>query len=111
MQGIPLPGSKGNGGFLLPKSLCHGSKRVGLGLAFPFRSLFFPPFCRWCSGRDSNPYALRHTPLKRVCLPIPPPEQLSKEEGGLRGMAESLSSPEVKIPGSFLKPDPCSRGR
>lgn len=30
---------------------------------------------KWCSGRDSNPYAFRHTPLKRVCLPIPPPEQ------------------------------------
>ncbi len=29
---------------------------------------------KWCSGRDSNPYAFRHTPLKRVCLPIPPPE-------------------------------------
>ena len=29
----------------------------------------------WCSGRDSNPYTFRHTPLKRTCLPIPPPEQ------------------------------------
>ena len=29
---------------------------------------------KWCSGQDSNLHALRHTPLKRVCLPIPPPE-------------------------------------
>jgi CheY-like chemotaxis protein len=28
----------------------------------------------WCSGRDLNPHTLRHTPLKRACLPIPPPE-------------------------------------
>ena len=34
---------------------------------------------KWCSGQDSNLHALRHTPLKRVCLPIPPPEQ--KVEG------------------------------
>ena len=27
----------------------------------------------WCPGQDSNLHALRHTPLKRVCLPIPPP--------------------------------------
>ena len=31
----------------------------------------------WCSERDSNPHDFRHTPLKRTCLPIPPPEQLS----------------------------------
>ena len=29
----------------------------------------------WCSGRDSNPQAFRHTPLKRTCLPVPPPER------------------------------------
>ena len=28
-----------------------------------------------CSGRDSNPQAFRHTPLKRTCLPVPPPER------------------------------------
>ena len=38
----------------------------------------------WCPGQDSNLHALRHTPLKRVCLPIPPPGQLGSEEGGLR---------------------------
>ncbi len=37
-------------------------------------------FFFWCSGRDSNPYTFRHTPLKRACLPIPPPEQLRKAE-------------------------------
>ena len=25
----------------------------------------------WCERRDLNPYAMRHTPLKRACLPIP----------------------------------------
>ena len=24
----------------------------------------------WCSGRDLNPHAFRHTPLKRTCLPF-----------------------------------------
>ena len=38
----------------------------------------------WCPGQDSNLHALRHTPLKRVCLPIPPPGQLGSEERGLR---------------------------
>ncbi len=27
----------------------------------------------WCRGRDLNPYARRHGPLKTACLPIPPP--------------------------------------
>jgi hypothetical protein len=25
---------------------------------------------KWCSGGDLNPHALRHTPLKRTCLPF-----------------------------------------
>lgn len=25
---------------------------------------------QWCSGGDLNPHALRHTPLKRTCLPF-----------------------------------------
>ena len=33
---------------------------------------------KWCSERDSNPHGLRHTPLKRTCLPIPPPERFLK---------------------------------
>jgi hypothetical protein len=27
----------------------------------------------WCAERDLNPHGFRHTPLKRTCLPIPPP--------------------------------------
>ena len=27
----------------------------------------------WCPGRDLNPDDLRHTPLKRTRIPIPPP--------------------------------------
>ena len=33
---------------------------------------------KWCSERDSNPHGFRHTPLKRTCLPIPPPERFLK---------------------------------
>ena len=36
----------------------------------------------WCSGRESNPHAFRHTPLKRVCLPVPPPERSRALGGG-----------------------------
>jgi len=31
-----------------------------------------------CSGRDSNSHVFRHTPLKRTCLPVSPPEQGDK---------------------------------
>ena len=36
-------------------------------------------FQKWCSGRDSNPHGLLHTPLKRARLPITPPELILKE--------------------------------
>jgi hypothetical protein len=44
----------------------------------PFTSLksLLPARCEKCSGRDLNPHGLRHTPLKRTCLPVPPPELL-----------------------------------
>ena len=29
-----------------------------------------------CPGLDSNQHTLRHTPLKRTCLPISPPGQV-----------------------------------
>src|SRR5437867_10975484 len=29
----------------------------------------------WCPGRDLNSHGFPHTPLKRTCLPIPPPGQ------------------------------------
>jgi hypothetical protein len=38
----------------------------------------WPIFKKSCSGRDLNPQAFRHTPLKRTCLPIPPPERCEK---------------------------------
>ena len=41
---------------------------------FPF-SIIYSPFKKWCSGGDSNPHGLLHTPLKRARLPITPPEQ------------------------------------
>ncbi len=27
-------------------------------------------YCYWCRRRDLNPHGLRHTPLKRACLPF-----------------------------------------
>lgn len=35
---------------------------------------------KWCSGLDSNQHGLPHTPLKRACLPISPPEHFSRQE-------------------------------
>ncbi len=29
----------------------------------------------WCPGQDLNLHVLRHTPLKRACLPVSPPGQ------------------------------------
>ena len=37
---------------------------------------------RWCSGRDLNPHAFRHTPLKRTCLPFHHPSGFWKLEDG-----------------------------
>jgi len=30
----------------------------------------------WCAGEDLNLHVLRHTHLKRACLPIPAPAQI-----------------------------------
>jgi hypothetical protein len=40
----------------------------------------------WCSGGDLNPHALRHTPLKRTCLPFHHPS-------GFRGERTSNMAP------------------
>ena len=45
-------------------------KKIGT----PFRVSRF-----WCEKRDLNPYAFRHTPLKRACLPIPALSQLQRQ--------------------------------
>ena len=31
----------------------------------------------WCEERESNPYGVNHTPLKRARLPVPPPSHCS----------------------------------
>ena len=49
-----------------------------------------------CSGRDLNPHALRHTPLKRTCLPISPPEQI--EERNFYSCAPSPASVLLRPP-------------
>ena len=33
-----------------------------------------------CSGGDLNPHALRHTPLKRTCLPFHHPSKVSESK-------------------------------
>ena len=39
-----------------------------------WRSLYFLGlYSITCPRRESNPHTFRHTPLKRACLPIPPP--------------------------------------
>ena len=46
----------------------------------------------WCGKWDLNPYVVRHTPLKRACLPIPAlPQAITK--GGW-GFLSYLSAPE-----------------
>jgi hypothetical protein len=42
---------------------------------------FGQPTLLLCSGGDLNPHALRHTPLKRTCLPFHHPSDA--EEGNL----------------------------
>ena len=34
------------------------------------RGSYMSPRLRWCRRRDLNPHGLRHTPLKRACLPF-----------------------------------------
>ncbi len=51
------------------------------------RSKYFsawPLGCLLCSGGDLNPHALRHTPLKRTCLPFHHPSD-SKERNFYHG--------------------------
>ena len=40
---------------------------------------------RWCRGRDSNPHALAHYPLKIACLPVPPPRLIFYWAGAAPG--------------------------
>jgi hypothetical protein len=46
-------------------------------------------FFGWCEEGDLNPHALRHTPLKRTCLPIPPSPRT--ESQSLKSETEGLS--------------------
>ena len=49
-------------------------RNAELGLGSIPHSSFRTPHLIWCSGGDSNPHGLLHTPLKRARLPITPPE-------------------------------------
>src|SRR5438093_13633185 len=41
-----------------------------------------------CSGRDLNPHAFRHTPLKRTCLPFHHPSERLKDRRWYMGDGE-----------------------
>ena len=64
--------------------LCRGADLANAVPTRPTvnRAIRSPTGEGWCSGRESNPHALRHTPLKRVCLPVPPPEHSKRWEDG-----------------------------
>lgn len=54
-----------------------------------------------CSERDLNPHGLRHTPLKRTCLPIPPSELWESAETSTQNhwcKLYFLSSEEISSP-------------
>ena len=50
-----------------------------------------PDISGGCPGLDSNQHSLRHTPLKRTCLPISPPGQTAcmKNDGRHRRPSSS----------------------
>ena len=59
----------------------------------------------WCRGRDLNSYGSPHTPLKRACLPIPPPRQREAhytEPFSFRQLRFCFSRPSVL---SFIPPE------
>src|ERR1700730_1181568 len=48
---------------------------------------------RWCSGGDLNPHALRHTPLKRTCLPFHHPSV--RPPNLIRNAGKQEGAPEI----------------
>ena len=44
-----------------------------------------------CSGRDLNPHAFRHTPLKRTCLPFHHPSASVRADAG-RNVLQTMRS-------------------
>ena len=57
-----------------------------------------------CAGRDSNPHALRHTPLKRTRLPVPPPAHKFICETQEPAALEPTASPAAA--GPTARPEP-----
>ena len=62
-----------------PKSMSKSAHKSAKTLVF-----FGQPTFLLCSGGDLNPHALRHTPLKRTCLPFHHPSD-SKERNLYHG--------------------------
>src|SRR5215831_12009545 len=72
---LNLPHASGS----MPNSAAKIDVKVGSKIAQKSaQSLVFfgQPIFLLCSGGDLNPHALRHTPLKRTCLPFHHPSGL-----------------------------------
>ena len=72
-----------------------------------YRLANFSPDGEWCSGQDSNLHALRHTHLKRVCLPIPPPEHFIQRKGELGESLQSCKAPKCACHALFVRGHSC----
>src|SRR5271166_2940624 len=66
-----------------PKSMSKSAQKSAKTLVFFGQSTFL-----LCSGGDLNPHALRHTPLKRTCLPFHHPSD-SEERNLYHGRCSS----------------------
>ncbi len=61
------------------KVICQPNINIIPGSAGESINVVHNGFLREYRRRDSNPHVLRHTPLKRACLPIPPLRQLNSK--------------------------------
>lgn len=74
-------------------------------LALAFKTIVFTSFTilgYWSSRRDLNSHALRLSLLKRVCLPVPPLEEIFLSRRDLNSHALRLSNRE-RLPISSLE--------
>src|SRR5258706_3950498 len=68
------------------------------------RPYFVRASAMWCSGGDSNPHGLLHTPLKRARLPITPPERIGDKAKVKRQNARGMvQMPKCLIRSVFTK--------
>src|SRR5262252_2205767 len=67
-------------------------------------------FVQWCPGRDLNSHGFPHTPLKRTCLPIPPPGHSSISFVVLRYFFGSVAGAVPPPSGWGCVPPPAGAG-